>query len=164
MYKEIVKREGNTVLMIIGLIVLVFTCMSILDSIPIQKYEIVVDLVSVCLVTFVAFVVLMRKVVDYKYMLIDSDLIFYRILGSRETAVLNVNLGDIKIIAPVGSEQLKKWRKADKKYNLSTSILGRNQYCGVFCKNGKTCKFLFQPSEKLIKLLSRDISDKIFEK
>ena len=163
MHKEIVKRQGNTVLIIVGLIVLIFICMTVLENISIEKYGSIVDMTAVGLLTFLVFVVLRYKIVDFKYVLIDKDLIFRKLLGNNETVLLNVNIADILMIAPVGSKAFKQYRRVEKTYRLNASLFGKNKYCGIFNRDGKYYKFTFEPSAKLVKLLKRSIPDKVFE-
>ncbi|WHH57083.1 hypothetical protein [Petroclostridium sp. X23] len=165
MHKEIVKRQGNTVLIVIGLIILVFICMSILNEIiVVSKYSSVVDLVGVGILTAFAYFVMRYMVVDYKYTLIDTDLIFQRIIGNRETVVLDVNIEDIVVLAPASNKALlKKQGRIDKTYRLCVTLVGKNKYFGIFEKEGKNYKVIFEPSEKLIKLVKKSIPDKVID-
>ncbi|MDK2800767.1 MAG: hypothetical protein PWP27_1436 [Clostridiales bacterium] len=163
MHKEVIKRQGNTFLIVVGLIVLVFIFMSILEEMVAGQYRLVVDIVSLVLFTILAFIILKYMVAEFKYMLIDTDLIFQRILGNRELVVLDVNLEDILIIAPAGSDTLKQYGKIDKTYNLCSLSFRKGKYCGIFKENGKKYRFIFEPSLKLIKLLKRSIPEKVFD-
>ncbi|MDK2811585.1 MAG: hypothetical protein PWR27_2294 [Petroclostridium sp.] len=164
MHKEVVKRQGNTFLTVIGLVVLVFACMSILDAIlAVSKYSFIIDLISIGIITAFGYMVLRYMVIDFKYLLIDTDLIFQKVLGNRETVVLNINTEDVVIIAPITSKALKNIDKVEKTYNLCATLFGKRKYCGIFAKDGKNYKIVFEPSEKLIKLLKRSIPDKVIE-
>ncbi len=163
MYREVVKRKGNTVLTVIGLVVFVFIGMSILDSIPITRYRLVVDIFAICFFAYIVYLVIKYKVADFRYVLIDTDLIFQKILGRYETVALNVNVADILMIAPKDSSDLEQYDKIEKTYNLPGLLIGKNKYCGIFKKDNKYYRFVFLPSDKLIDLLKRSIPKKVLD-
>ena len=163
MHREVVKREGNTFLLVVALIVIIFLCMSILDYFMISNYRLIVDLVAVAVLTTIALMIIKYKIVEYQYVLIDEDIIFHRILGKKDTVVLSIKKENILVIAPITSEQLQKWTKVDKCYKLTTSFSNKNKYCGIFCKDGQYFKAIFEPSEKLLKMLEKSMPDSMMK-
>ncbi len=157
MHREVVKREGNTFLLVVALIVIIFVCMSILDYIEVSNYRLVVELIAIAVLTVIASMVIKYKIIEYQYVLIDEEFIAHRILGRKDTVVFSVKKENIVEIAPITSEQLHKWSKIDKCYKLTTSFGNKNKYYGVFCKDGQYFKAIFEPSEKLLVLLEKSM-------
>ncbi|NLY42749.1 MAG: hypothetical protein GX066_02025 [Clostridiaceae bacterium] len=164
MYKETVKREGNSFLMAIGLVVLLFVFMSILDPVfsILFRYRIIADLIKLALFVICGYVVLRYFVAYFEYTIIDTDLIFHKIIGNRETVVLGVNTKDIRIIAPLSSSAIKKYGTAGK-YDVSITLFGRNKYCVIFERQGKNYKLIIEPSESFIQALKKSIPDKFLK-
>ena len=161
MYREMVKREGNTVLFIIALVVGVLVCLGILANIPIPHYAFLVHVLAVFVLLVVAFLLFKYKISETRYVMIDSDLIIQRVLGHNESVLASINLDQILIIAPMGSKSLKPYSKVNKIYRLCGSFLAKCKYCGVFTQNGVQCKFIFEPSPKLLSLLKRNLPEKV---
>ena len=162
MYKEVVKRQGNTGIISILLVVFIFVFMSILDTLFARfKYLIIGDLIMLLLFIILGYIVLQYFVAYFEYTLADTDLIFSKIIGRRETVVLHVNMQNVLMIAPLSSSVIEKY-KTTRTYDVSIAFSGNKKYCMIVENHGKLCKLIFEPSKKFIQILKDNLPDKVF--
>ncbi|MCR1899546.1 hypothetical protein NSA47_11165 [Irregularibacter muris] len=98
----------------------------------------------------------------YEYTLSHNKLSFNRSLGKRTREVIQVPLEDIHSI--IALPRLKKdnclKKKAAKRYKFEIGkVQDRSYYRGYFKANNKFHTFLFQPSDKMIEALVKELGE-----
>lgn len=163
MYREIVKRDNNIILLVISLVFFSFICISSLDLLMVP-YKILFQLFAVLVLGIACFIIIRFNIMDYKYSLIERDFIVSRTLGSREDLLFSISVDSILIVAPSKSVQAQKFNKFNNKINLCGALFSKKKYIGVYHKDDKLCKFCFEPSGDLLRYLKTLIPNKVYEK
>ena len=104
MYQEICKYPAGTKAenaFYIARIVLGVFLVSILSWLLSSLGLPLVDFLAVGVLVVWAFCIFSRRIVEYRYSLMDSELIVARIVGGKEKPVLSLELTDLQSIGPV---------------------------------------------------------------
>ncbi len=96
---------------------------------------------------------------NYIYILKDDRLIFKRAIGNKDTTVLQVELQEIEYLKLFRNDKDNK--KVDLTYKFVCDRDCDKFYVGKFERNGRKYKFIFKPSDRLLKNISRDIKVEI---
>ncbi|MDD3840438.1 MAG: hypothetical protein PHP06_07655 [Clostridia bacterium] len=164
MYRETLKQSKtsffNSVLFIFLLIVGLMVFMGILNflnryiGIPFLSY------IYLAFVVYLGWYIINKIIVEFRYTLIENDLIFEKQIGNNPKRVLTINLKDVKMIAPVKSHKHIK-DNAKKIFKLTPSPRSQKAYFGIFKHDGVESKFIFEPTDQMVKLLKRQIPNKV---
>ena len=150
MVQEIVKfpegKAWETVLYIAAIVVGVFV-ISLLSWVLSSLGLPWVDLLAVAAVAAWACVIFLQRVVQYRYTLIDTELIVARVVGSREKNVFSLDVGDIERVGAVE----KQCQLPTVKCALPTRKLRTVQV--VYRENGEQKRVLLQPSDRLLEMM-----------
>ncbi len=150
MYQEVVKYPSGTKLenaLYIGAIVLGVFLISILSWILSSLGLPWVDFLAVAALVVWAFSILMNRIVEYRYELLDSEFIVVRLIGGREKPLFALEVTDIKSIGVVE----KKCRLRTRRFTLRTRRLSSVQI--VYATNGQDQRVILQPSEHMLRLI-----------
>lgn len=156
MYKEIIKNERNPVLLILAMVGGVFLAFAILDLVV--RPAMVRDILLFLLLGYAIFFLARYYLCTYQYAIIGQDLIFHRVLRSREQLVLNISIADIIGLYPYGAKELEPYGST-KKYTLCISKRRKQQYVVVFTVNGTPTRVIFEPTQKLVTLLKQEMEE-----
>jgi hypothetical protein len=107
-------------------------------------------LIPIALIT--AFVLNLKSSIRYRYGIIDNELIIERFNKKKRKVTLNLNTKYICSIERFNSD--KKMDRVDEEYNFICSGKKKEVYCCTFKRNGRLCRFYFEPSQELIKKLN----------
>ena len=147
MYQETVKfPEGNTwetVLYIAAIVAGVFV-ISLLSWLLSSLGLPWVDLLAVAAVAAWACVIFLQRVVQYRYTLMDTELIVARVVGSREKNVFSLDVSDIERVGAVE----KPCQLPTVRCTLPTKKLRAVQV--IYRENGEQKRVLLQPSDRLL--------------
>lgn len=150
MYQELVKYPGGTkkenILYIICIVLGVFL-VSILSWVLTTIGLPWVDFLAVAALAAWAFWIFTRRIVEYRYSLMDTELIVARIVGGREKHVFSLEVTDIKRIGVVE----KKSDLKTQRYTLPTRKIRSVQI--VYFTNGQDQRVILQPSDHLLELI-----------
>lgn len=150
MYQEICKYPAGTKAenaFYIARIVLGVFLVSILSWLLSSLGLPLVDFLAVGVLVVWAFVIFSRRIVEYRYSLMDSELIVARIVGGKEKPVLSLEVTDIQSIGPVE----KKSALRTQRFALRTRKLAAVQI--VYQKDGQDQRVILQPSEHMLRLI-----------
>lgn len=111
-----------------------------------------IDAVLLALVLRIAYEIVYLSRLRYKYMLIDKELIFEKIVGNSRKVVLSINTKDIEAIK--GISEGRKYKNIDRTYKFLCSPCRSKIYCCIVNHDGKKIRSYFQPSEELLKKLT----------
>ncbi|MGI5885114.1 MAG: hypothetical protein ACOX83_09140 [Candidatus Spyradocola sp.] len=150
MYQELVKYPTGTrsenVLYIVGIVLGVFL-VSILSWLLSSWGVPMMDFLAVAILAVWAFFIFSRRIVEYRYALMDSEFIVGRIVGGREKPVFSLEVTDIQSIGPVE----KKSHLRTQRFALRTSKLTAVQI--VYRRDGQEQRVILQPSGHMLRLI-----------
>lgn len=150
MYQELVKYPGGTKkenILYIACIVLGVFLISILSWVLSSIGLPWVDFLAVAVLAAWAFWIFSRRIVEYRYALMDTELIVVRIIGKREKHMFSLEVTDIKSIGVVD----KKSKLKTERYTLPTRKIRSVQI--VYFTNGQDKRVILQPSDHLLALI-----------
>lgn len=157
MYKEIIKHERNPILLILAMVGAVFLAFGILDIVV--QPDMVRDILLFLLLAYGIFFLARYYLCTYEYAIIGDDLIFHRVLHNRQQLILNISISDIIGLYPYGAKELEAYQSS-KKYTLCISKRHKQQYVVVFTANGAPVRVVFEPTQKLVNVLHREIEER----
>ncbi|MTI72013.1 MAG: hypothetical protein FH751_17340 [Firmicutes bacterium] len=100
--------------------------------------------------SLIALIILIKKVLcNYVYTLDDEQLVFKKGIGKKSKLILDLNLNEIDFIRPI--KEVKKDKGVSHTYKLMCNKNNKKLYVGQFIRDGKKYRFVFKPSENLIK-------------
>lgn len=156
MYREIVKPkpvEPKKAIFYVISIILFIILFTALSNVLYNIYRLsFINYMVYLTIVYIAWDVFRRRVIEYRYSLIDTDLIFEKLVGGHRTVSLSVNLDDMLALSSMDSKH-KGNIKADAVYKFAHVSCKNEIYCGIFKHDGKIYKVLFQPDELLLQLL-----------
>lgn len=123
-----------------------------------QFYGGIASILILIFSTLLCSYIINRKIAKYTYVLTDNELVFYKKIGKREKQILNVKFQDIEWIKPVA--MVNRQEKYKKTYGLSCRLRGEDIYTCQYKQNGKTRRFIFQPSKAFYRELMKKIAKK----
>lgn len=97
-------------------------------------------------VVWVTYMVMSRKVTEYNYVLTDEGVVFEKVLGIREKAVLDIPFENIEHIIP--ADQGKEY---DKYYFFLCNRRAEGKYVLGYTDKGKSVGVIFRPSDNMVK-------------
>lgn len=104
-----------------------------------------------------AFVIL-KILSNYAYSLSDDSLIFERIIGKKVDLLLKLNISEILFVMPY--TKMKKDAGIAHVYKFVYKNDQNHVYYGEFYRNEKKYRFIFHPSERMIRILQSKVNEK----
>ncbi len=150
MYQEWVKYPGGTKrenLIYIAFIVLGVFLVSILSWFLSEIGLPWVDFLAFAVLVFWAFMIFSKRIVEYRYSLMDTELIVARKVGNREKNVYSLEITDITRIGAVE----KGCKLKTERFTLPTKRLKAVQI--VYLTDGEDRRVILQPSDHLLQLI-----------
>ncbi|MGI6707066.1 MAG: hypothetical protein ACOX6S_12830 [Clostridia bacterium] len=163
MYKETLKQPEvpayKNILYIVGLVLFLMAATGIANAIH-QAYHAPYLSYPVFLLTIaIVFYILSRRMISYRYSLIQDELIFQRMIGKNERLLLHVQSHSMRDFGPISDYDRKKYAgKISRVYQYTLKIPSNKVYYLIFEKDGRLCRVDFQPSPKLTGLLEKGLA------
>lgn len=140
----------------------------ILGSIPIVLTGIVWLMTrSILAFTLCVFVIygyyqmVVKYCVEYEYFYMDGELIISKIINkSRRKSILEINDGLIKMVAPVNSTELEKYKNLEKK-DYTANDFSKTSYSIVYADKGQWKIVDIQMAEELYIEMKRNMPYKV---
>ncbi|EOD00951.1 hypothetical protein [Caldisalinibacter kiritimatiensis] len=159
--KEVITRKEKPLwqimLIILGSVVFVNTLITLSNHLG-RKYAGIVSLIILFSSILITGFVLMRVFSVYSYKLVDNKLIFERVLGNKEKVLLSINIEEIETLKPYN--EIDSSSKIDCIYKFVLDKEYDKFFVGEFQRDGKTYRFVFKPSERLLRIIDKKISEK----
>lgn len=156
LYKEVVEykyqRNIKPILLIILVLITANTFFLLSSYRRLMDELAYVSYVIIPLALTAAFILNLKSRKRYRYGIIDNELIIERFNGEKRKVVLSLNAKYISKIEKVVSD--KRLDRVDEEYNFICSGRKKEVYYCTFKRNGKLCRFYFEPSQELIKKLN----------
>ena len=162
MYKEMIQKRKTSIVMWVLIVLALFAVLVTAQLFRPKAYGLVMDLAAIAILTVLAYIIIKSALTEYEYVLIDTDFMFVRHIGSREKLIFHINLDDIVLIAPLKDIAMTEYHDRIKDHiNLCQSFTFSEPYAAVFQGKDGLAQFTFQPSKKLLERLYHSIPDKI---
>lgn len=160
---ENLKRNKNSItkIIIIAFVSVVILNLLITLTNNIGAYKNTISIFLVLIYCFVMYFVLKKMIFLYAYNLGESFINFARLSGRKSTNVLTVNFKDIKVLDKY--ENIKTNYMVQKTYFFIYGLSYTDCYYCEYETNNKIYRFVFKPSERLIRILERKIGNKNYE-
>lgn len=156
LYKEVVEykyqRNIKAILLIILMLITANTFFLLSSYRRVIEELAYVSYVIIPLAFVAAFVLNFRARRRYRYGIIDNELIIEKFTGEKRKVVLSLNAKYISKIEKVASDE--RMGRVDEEYNFICSGRKKEVYYCTFKRNGRLCRFYFEPSQELIKKLN----------
>lgn len=117
---------------------------------------IVSDILAVLVFSCAVYFIMRYLIYEYSYSVDESEIVFKKLAGERETILIKGNLKLAVCLAKANDKALMPYKKGTT-INCCT-LSDREKYCIVFKDSDKTTNVIFQPSEKLLELLNTRIN------
>ena len=160
---ENLKRNKNSITKIIIVTFVSVVILNLLITLTnnIGTYKNTISIFLVLGYCFVMYFVLKKMIFLYVYNLGESFINFARLSGRKSTDVLTINFRDIKVLDKY--ENIKINYMVQKTYFFIYGINYNDCYYCEYETNNKIYRFVFKPSERLIRILERKIGNKNYE-
>ena len=160
---ENLKRNKNSITKIIIVTFVSVVILNLLITLTnnIGTYKNTISIFLVLGYCFVMYFVLKKMIFLYVYNLGESFINFARLSGWKSTDVLTINFRDIKVLDKY--ENIKINYMVQKTYFFIYGINYNDCYYCEYETNNKIYRFVFKPSERLIRILERKIGNKNYE-
>lgn len=150
MYQELVKypdkSKWGSVIYIVWIVLGVFA-LSVLSWLLSSLGIPWGDLLAVIVAGIWAVNIYKKRIVSYRYSLMDTDLVVTRKVGDREKDLFSLDIASIESIGP----EDKELRMPTERFVLPTKKLRVVQV--IYMHNGERKRVMLQPSDKLLDLI-----------
>lgn len=162
-HEEVVKKKDMTVNNIIYYVSYLFMVIFALISLNflfvlLSHFNIinVVLTVTTGSIAYGLYLLRNKQRIEYEYTFTNGDIDIAKvIMNSKRVHILSTNVKEFELIAPVNSSAYKKVSNNINNYKVFKAYNNIDRlYFGIFNHNGKRCFLFFEPSDKLLKLLS----------
>ena len=143
--EQLVKREKSLASIIKNILLIVI----VLGSISFWFIHSMMVWVTVVLIVVV--VILMKRMnLEFEYVYFNGDLDVDKIINKQSRKrVLSVNIKDMEVIAPTGSNELRPYERL-KEYDFSSQNANNETYEMVVKYKGDMVRVVFEPNKKIL--------------
>ncbi|NLP34562.1 MAG: hypothetical protein GX359_05110 [Clostridiales bacterium] len=122
----------------------------------------ILSIVGIVLVIVLGFI-FPKLNVDYEYIYVDGQIDFDKITGkAKRKTLLRIDFDQVEIMAPANSHALDGYtHKQLEKKDFSSRAKDSKPYVIIANKDGKLTKILFEPSEKMLKMIKQKAPRKV---
>jgi len=96
-----------------------------------------------------------NKILEYRYSIIDDEIIFEQVVGTKIKPITSLKLSHVEYFCPLKEEIKQKDKKWDQKYLLLFNKRASNAYVLTAKQGRKNIRIVFQPSDEMVKLIER---------
>lgn len=155
MFKETLKQKQSSVAMkVLQLILAVILVIMVQSAVLLINRNIkmpALNYIVYLLLTVGAAWFFFRKMVSYKYCIIDSEVIFEKSVGSRERCIESVCFEEIN---EIGNSIAGQYQGAKKKhFTIRHNV--KDAYYIVYKRNGNIYKIMMHPTQKFIECIEK---------
>ena len=142
---DIEKRQSKTPIILLFVLFLAVVCLRPAKT----DYGFVYMIISIGLLTAVAYLIIYRYLAYYSYQITENELLIIKNIGSHEKYMM---------IAPF--DRIRFIRENDGSIKDIDYPVG-DAYVGEFDNGGKIVRFTFSPGEKMLKKLKSELGDRL---
>lgn len=104
----------------------------------------------------IIFLIVERIISVYVYMIADTHIAFVKRIGKKDNKILDVKFKEIERILPIG--EMKPDSAVNNTYYFIYSEADENCRFGEYRRDGRLYRFVFAPSERIMRILNRKVS------
>lgn len=110
-----------------------------------------------------AFMLLQRFNVEYEYILTNKDLDIDRILNkAKRKRVVSLNVSEFELVAPLSDQaSAQAFASCSETIDCSSGKHKANTYGGIYIRDGKRVKLVFEPEETILSGIRQFIPKKV---
>ena len=138
-------------LIVIAIVVIVGFCNFLYNRFGISYMSYIAFILCIILGIYVY----RNKIREYRYGIIDDELIFEQVAGTRIKPIISVKLSQVKYFCPLEEEIKDKDMKWDQKYSFLFKKHASKTYVLAVRRNGKNSRLVFQPSDQMAAMIKR---------
>lgn len=117
--------------------------------------------IGVLILSIIMFILVIMKLLNsYIYTLKDDNLIFEKSVGKRIDIILELNLDEIILIKPYAELKDKYTENVAHTYKLVCDNEYDKFFFGEFERNDMRYRFIFKPSERLLRIINNKVNEK----
>lgn|GEM_PF-2109133 len=158
MYKETLRAfEGrkNGPLFYSVVVFFILVCIIILSNFLYSRFHSsLISYGTYVLFGIIGYYVYKMKIIEYRYSLMDDEILIEQIVGDRQKPIVSVKVRDILYLGPVAQGTQYKG-KADRNYRCHFSWNSDGIYVMVAKRDGEIIRILFKPSGTLVEMLKK---------
>lgn len=157
--ERVVKRQRpfwQVILVIIGLVISINSLITLCNMLG-EKYAGVASIIVLLSSMAACSLLIMKFISNYVYKLSHDRLIIERAVGKRNNVLLELDICEIKSIKPI--DELVKDKDIERIYKFVYDKKEENVVCGEFTRDEKKYRFVFKPSQRMLKILNNKIKE-----
>jgi len=156
MYSEIIKpiddKKQSALGTTFGLVILLILIVGFSNFIYNRYGVTYAGYITYLLYGLIGVYVYRKKIVRYRYSLVEDELIFESLAGKRSKEIMRVNLKKILYFCPLSHERLDKSTDY-KSYYIAHNKKSTKAWVLAFKSGNKIYRIIFEPSDKLVGLI-----------
>lgn len=156
--REVLQKHKKSIRLIIASMFLAVIILNILITLTnkIERFQNLVCIILLIIFGVIIFFIVERILTTYVYLLGDDKIGFAKAVGKKESIILQVRLDQIKYIKSL--KELEPNADVQNTYYFIYRDSGDDGYFCEFVQNNKLFRFIFKPSERLLRILERKIN------
>ena len=160
---ESLKRNKNSTAKVIAVVFLYIIGLNQMITLTnnLAMYRNTVCILLLLITLILMYFIFKRIIFVYDYNLSEDSIEFTKLNGRHRKAILAVNFNNIKLIDKY--ENIYPSIKVQKTYYFIYGFNYNNCYFTEYETNNKIYRFVFKPSERLLRILERKIGNKNYE-
>lgn len=154
---EVLKRKKRTLtkLILVGIVSIILLNICITFTNTVGVYQNLLCIFLVCIYCIIMYFVFRKMIYLYSYNLSNDCIDFRKHIFKKSKCILTVKLNNIRYIDKF--EYIKVNPNVQKTYYLIYGFVDDDCYFCEYESNNKSYRFVFKPSERLIRILERKI-------
>ncbi len=161
-YSEyLVKRKTPISAYMVNAMMVVLTLVSLFLALTSNGFAILLF----CAVSFCTYLIFRNSHVEFEYLFIDNQLTVDQIMGrAKRRKICDIDMGDIRIIAPSGSEAVKACRSGQERIlDFSSHMPNRKTYTAIIAKGGSRREVIFEPDDRMLECMYMSAPQKVMK-
>lgn len=157
--ERVVKRQRpfwQVILVIIGLVISINSLITLCNMLG-EKYAGIASVIVLLSSMAACALLIMKFISNYIYKLSHDRLIVERAIGKRNNVLLDLEISKIESIKPI--DELVKDKNIEHIYKFVFDKKEENVVFGEFTRDEKKYRFVFKPSQRMLKILNNKIKD-----
>lgn len=160
-FKEVVKRKQmpfwQMIFVILSTVIVVNLLITSCNYLG-EEYAGVASIIVLLLTAIACGFLITKLIAYYSYRVVEDKLIFEQNIGTRSKIILTLDLEEIHSIKPYREVVVDKTIKSTYKFVCDRDY--DNFYIGEFSKEEKKYRFIFKPSSRLLRIITKEKYDK----
>ncbi|SHI59468.1 hypothetical protein SAMN02745751_00681 [Dethiosulfatibacter aminovorans DSM 17477] len=156
--KEVLQKKGKSTMFftIAGFASILILNILITLTNKLGGYRNFVSIGLVVVFGIIIFLIVERIISVYVYMIADKHIAFVKRIGKKDNIILDVKFKEIDRVLPIS--EMKPNAEVNNTYYFIYSEADENCKFGEYRRDGKLYRFVFAPSERVMRILDRKVT------